>query len=163
MPLRVTLRPPTDIDPRAIELANSIFQMRIIKTYRFHASFAAKTIAAILPAVQMVLLRFSGISRSTVAFMVLADIVMVLCFAAGSLIMFCILARYIHTRITLASWNVAYGRNSGGTAGTGYSNTPRPLLPRKETIYDRWLVLRFTIAFVALRWVPLLPQTDCQY
>lgn len=43
------------------------------KTYRFHASLAAKTIAAILPAVQMILLRFSAVQSSTVAFMIVAD------------------------------------------------------------------------------------------
>ena len=58
---------------RAIELANSIFHLRITKTYRFHASLAAKAIASLLPAAQMVLLRFSGVDRSTIGFMVLAD------------------------------------------------------------------------------------------
>jgi hypothetical protein len=41
--------------------------------YRFHASLVAKTTAAFLPVAQMVLLRFSGIDKSTVGFMVLAD------------------------------------------------------------------------------------------
>jgi hypothetical protein len=41
--------------------------------YRFHASLVAKATAAFLPVAQMVLLRFSGIDKSTVGFMVLAD------------------------------------------------------------------------------------------
>lgn len=58
---------------RAVELANSVFQLRITKMYRFHASLVAKTTAAILPAAQMVLLRYSGVDKSTVGFMALAD------------------------------------------------------------------------------------------
>jgi hypothetical protein len=41
--------------------------------YRFHASLIAKATAAVLPAVQIVLLRFSGVNNSTVGVMVLAD------------------------------------------------------------------------------------------
>ncbi|KAL2264359.1 hypothetical protein VTK26DRAFT_5785 [Humicola hyalothermophila] len=136
----------------AVELANSIFQPRIVKFYRFHASLAAKVIASLLPAAQMILLRFSGIDRSTVGFMVLADAIMILCFASGALILFAILARYIHSRITLASWSVKYGRSSGGTAdtGAGTGTGPPALRQPKRSIYDNWLVLRFAIAFVAL-------------
>jgi hypothetical protein len=57
----------------AVELANSIFQLRITKMYRFHASLVAKATAAFLPVAQMVLLRFSGVDKSTVGFMALAD------------------------------------------------------------------------------------------
>lgn len=41
--------------------------------YRFHASLVAKATAAFLPVVQMILLRFSGVDKSTVGFMALAD------------------------------------------------------------------------------------------
>lgn len=75
---------------------------------------------------------------------------MVFCFAAGGFILFAILARYLHSRITLASWIVPYGEPSGGT-GSGRNSTPRPLLAPRANIYDNWLVVRFTIAFVAMR------------
>ena len=94
---------------------------------------------------------------------------MIGCFAAGALLLVGILARYLHSRMTLASWNVPYGQgNSSGTNGTrsgttatwhGTSGTnPRPVLPRRN-IYDRWLVLRFSVAFAALRYLinTLLP------
>lgn len=70
--------------------------------------------------------------------------------------LFAILARYVHSRITLASWHVRYGRSSGtGTNGTRSGPQPGP---RKKRIYDNWLVLRFTVAFVALRCAhPFLP------
>ncbi|KAL1837302.1 hypothetical protein VTJ49DRAFT_4045 [Mycothermus thermophilus] len=133
-----------------------VFQFNFIRTYRIHASMFAKVAAMLVPAAQMVLLRFSGIDKSTVAFMALADLIMILCFGGGALILFAILVRYIHSRITLATWNVRYGQSTpsgGGTygsnsaSGTGRQRAPRL---RKPSIYDRWLVLRFTIAFFAL-------------
>ncbi|KAK4246537.1 hypothetical protein C7999DRAFT_15333 [Corynascus novoguineensis] len=133
----------------AVELANSIFQLRFTKMYRFHASSVAKATAALVPAAQMVLLRFSAVHKSTVGYMALADAIMIGCFAAGSLVLLAILCRYLHSRLTLASWSVGYGRQQpsgqGGTNGTRYG---RPM-PRR-TIYDRWLVLRFSVAFCAL-------------
>lgn len=57
----------------AVELANSIFQLRITKMYRFHASLIAKGTAAVIPAVFMVLLRFSKIQASTVGFLILSS------------------------------------------------------------------------------------------
>ncbi|KAK4041900.1 hypothetical protein C8A01DRAFT_34006 [Parachaetomium inaequale] len=133
----------------AVELANSIFQLRITRMYRFHASLVAKATAAILPIAQMMLLRFSGARKSRTGFMALASTIMLGCFAAGTLVLLAILARYLHSRITLASWNVRYINNnpstSGGTNGTR-SGRARP----KRTIYDKWLVLRFSVAFAAL-------------
>ncbi|KAJ4294797.1 hypothetical protein N0V88_005031 [Collariella sp. IMI 366227] len=147
----------------AIELTNSIFQLRITKIYRFHASIYAKICATLFPAAQMVLLRFSGVERSTIGFMALADAIMIGSFAAGSLMLFAILARYIHSRITLASWNVNYrqshtNNNTGGPNGTNGSRYASGLLrPARQTIYDRWLVLRFSVAFAALRdWFKLV-------
>ncbi|KAK4125499.1 hypothetical protein N657DRAFT_268457 [Parathielavia appendiculata] len=133
----------------AVELANSIFQLRIFKVYRFHASLIAKATAAVLPAVQILLLRFSSVNHSTVGVMVLADAIMIGCFALGSILLLAILGRYVHSRITLASFKVRYGRStSGGTNGTrsGTGNAR----PKRKSIYDKWLVLRFTVAFIAL-------------
>ncbi len=67
--------PPRLLTPlsRAFELADSIFQLRPHKVYRFHLSLVAKATAALLPALQVVLLRFSGVDKSTIGFMTLAD------------------------------------------------------------------------------------------
>ncbi|KAK0712222.1 hypothetical protein B0T21DRAFT_297479 [Apiosordaria backusii] len=148
----------------AVELANSIFQLRITKMYRFHASLIAKGIAAVIPAVFMVLLRFSNIQASTVGFLVLSSGIMIACFLAGSLILLCILGKYVRSRVMVLSWDVRYGRSTntgeptadgttdGGTGqyGSTAGTNAKPPLPRKRNIYDRWLVLRFTVAFVAL-------------
>lgn len=76
------------------------------------------------------------------------------------MVLFAILARYFHSRITLASWDVRYGQFSGsGTNGTRSgtrSGAPAAAPPpRRKLIYDNWLVLRFTVAFIALRYVVL--------
>ncbi|KAK4196310.1 hypothetical protein QBC40DRAFT_309997 [Triangularia verruculosa] len=148
----------------AVELANSIFQPRITNMYRFHASLISKGIAAVIPAVFMVLLRFSNIQASTVGFLVLSSGIMIACFLAGSLILLSILGKYIHSRVMVLSWDVRYGQRStntgertgDGTAdgtgqyGGGSNASPKAPLPKRRNIYDRWLVLRFTVAFVAL-------------
>lgn len=53
--------------------------------YRFHASLLAKAFATTLPAVQMILLRYSGVNRSTIGFMALADAISASCPATSSL------------------------------------------------------------------------------
>ena len=72
LPVRAAVRRLTFV-PRAVELANSIFQLRVAKMYPTPASLAPKAFATLLPAVQILLLRFSNANRSTVGFMVLAD------------------------------------------------------------------------------------------
>ena len=61
-----------------------------------------------------------------------------------------ILIRYVHSRITLASWNVRYIHGTSTSGGTNATPSGRGRAPKK-TIYDKWLVLRFTVAFAALR------------
>ncbi|KAK0665703.1 hypothetical protein QBC41DRAFT_339660 [Cercophora samala] len=143
----------------AVELANSIFQLRITKMYRFHASLIAKGIATVIPAVFMVLLRFSNIQASTVGFLILSSGIMIACFLVGSLILLSILGKYVHSRVMVLSWDVRYGRSTNSGEGTNGTNDgtnqytgscPKPPLPKRKNIYDRWLVLRFTVAFVAL-------------
>jgi hypothetical protein len=61
-----------------------------------------------------------------------------------------ILVRYVHSRITLASWNVRYINGTSTSGGTNATPSGRGRTA-KRTIYDKWLVLRFTVAFAALR------------
>ncbi|KAK3900358.1 hypothetical protein C8A05DRAFT_17328 [Staphylotrichum tortipilum] len=135
----------------AFELADSIYQLRPHKVYRFHLSLIAKATAALLPALQVILLHFSGVNKSTIGFMALADAIMVFCFAAGGFMLLAILIRYVHSRLTLASWNVRYGQRSGVAHSAPLSASDiAPARPLKRTIYDKWLVLRFSVAFAAL-------------
>lgn len=86
--------------------------------------------------------------------------IVIISFGIGSLLLFAILIKYIHSRAALVSWKVRYGQNSssGKTSNpySGSGNVPsghhRPALPRRN-IYDSWLAVRFTVAFVALGYV----------
>lgn len=137
----------------SVELAYSIYQLRGSRLSRFHGSIVAKSAAVVLPAVQMILLQLSGgVQESTAGFIILADFIMIASFAVGSLLLLAILGKYVHTRFALLSWTVRYGRQSqdtdDGSAMASNGGQARPA--RRTNIYDRWPVIRFTIAFVAL-------------
>lgn len=52
------------------------------------------------------------------------------------------------------SWNVRYGQGSSTEASASRASTLHH--PTRQNIYDKWLVVRFTIAFIALGCVPAL-------
>ncbi|KAK1834335.1 hypothetical protein QBC39DRAFT_25543 [Podospora conica] len=146
----------------AVELVVSVYHIRKINFYSLPASIIAKGIAVFLPAIQQILLRFTVKYHTVTGYMVLADFIMLLSFGLGCMILVAILSKYVHGRIALISWNVNYGERSGGTDLNSNSNAlgsqaigsqagrRRVRQPRMRSIYDRWLVLRFTIAFIAL-------------
>lgn len=75
--------------------------------------------------------------------------------AVGIVLLLAILARYVSTRAEV-SWHVRYadrssineavGQNVSLASFTSASGTPLHL----KSIYDNWLVVRFTIAFAGL-------------
>lgn len=67
----------------------------------------------------------------------------------GAFLLLAILIKYIHAKKALVSWKVRYGQPSKGTATTSL-NASYPMARNQSTIYDNWLVVRFSIAFVAL-------------
>lgn len=70
----------------------------------------------------------------------------------GSALMIAILGRYIHSRRKLLSFDARpvdstnSSKSQNSTTLTGSSTTRR----HRRSIYDRWLMTRFTIAFVLL-------------
>lgn len=68
----------------------------------------------------------------------------------GSILLIAILIKYIYTRHRLVSWNTRYlfSRSSRGAGGEIINVLDRG--DGRQSIYDRWLVLRFSIAFVVL-------------
>ncbi|KAK0714975.1 hypothetical protein B0H67DRAFT_644774 [Lasiosphaeris hirsuta] len=104
---------------------------------------------------EMIVLRQKSLQHSISGYMVLADFVMILSFGVGCILLLAILGKYIYARIALVTWNVRHGQSGGDTetsASRSKSGPARPKLPQqpRKNIYDRWLVLRFTIAFIAL-------------
>ncbi|KAK0746547.1 hypothetical protein B0T18DRAFT_326716 [Schizothecium vesticola] len=140
----------------AVELVVSVYQIRRINFYTLPASIIAKLTAIFLPVIQQILLRFTVKYHTVTGYMVLADFIMIMSFGLGCLILVAILSRYVHGRIALISWNVNYGERSRGTdvnssnALGSQAGGQRVRQPRMRSIYDRWLVLRFAIAFIAL-------------
>ncbi|KAM0282676.1 hypothetical protein ACHAQH_002873 [Verticillium albo-atrum] len=56
--------------------------------------------------------------------------------------------KYIHVRRNVLSWNVNYGKPSEGSVDNAtVSSTVRP---RRKSIYDKWLVVRFAIAALTM-------------
>lgn len=60
---------------RAVELANSILQLRSSKLNRLRGSMWAKASAILLPVVQMNLLRIDIVQKNVYGYMILADFI----------------------------------------------------------------------------------------
>ncbi|KAK3688069.1 hypothetical protein B0T22DRAFT_360418, partial [Podospora appendiculata] len=135
----------------AAELAQSIFQLRR-RMAKLPMGLIAKGTAVFVPVLQMILLRTSAVQNSKFGFMVLADAILILSFLFGSVLLLGILVKYIHSRTALLSWKVQYGQHSGGTLpmSEARSQPGNVQSSPRRSIYDSWLVVRFTIAFVVL-------------
>lgn len=74
--------------------------------------------------------------------------------AIGSALMIAVLIRYVRTRQKFTQWsppNWNSGTTSqGGTEPTDSQNSSHRNLSGSRGLYDRWLMVRFTIAFVSL-------------
>ncbi|KAH8677573.1 hypothetical protein BX600DRAFT_131645 [Xylariales sp. PMI_506] len=135
-------------------LAHSIFGITSFKALHNKANPVSKIIAVVLPAIFLSLLAVPGIKDNAAAFLVLANITMLFSLSVGAVLMLTILGKYIHTRRAFLSWNVQYGKSSNTKqqsqqAGNHYTSAPRST-KKSSSIYDRWLMVRFTIAFVML-------------
>ncbi|KAI0483959.1 hypothetical protein GGR56DRAFT_679322 [Xylariaceae sp. FL0804] len=115
----------------------------------------------ILPLITILLLRVPQVQRIFVLFIILADIPLMLSLTIGSSLMVAILVRYVKTKRKLSHWTPPGGSDntdrSKGTTSTTRSGPTRTMStvrskpkPKKQGIYDRWLMVRFTVAFVVL-------------
>ncbi|KAK0617836.1 hypothetical protein B0T17DRAFT_311884 [Bombardia bombarda] len=141
------------------ELAQSVFQLRSLKVAtRIRPSLVIKAIAILLPVAQMILLRMSAaIQRNTAGYMVLGGFIMISSFTFGCILLVGILVKYIYTRRALLSWNVRYGQRSrathsknGSVSLSAAGGSTQHTSTYQRNIYDNWLVVRFTVAFIAL-------------
>ncbi|KAI1135334.1 hypothetical protein F5Y05DRAFT_421513 [Hypoxylon sp. FL0543] len=136
----------------AVALTHTVFRLVDLTTFRHighRTNQVAKVVAVILPAILMCLLRLSGVQSSLAAFLVLANFNIMISLTVGSVLLIAILVKYIYTRHRLVSWNARYLFSRSHEAGGDIIN----VLDRgdgRQSIYDRWLVLRFSIAFVVL-------------
>ncbi|KZL70222.1 glycoside hydrolase [Colletotrichum tofieldiae] len=134
----------------AVALTQSIFQLEPVKSLRKRINYIAKATAVLLPALLIGILRLKSVQKHTVPFLILADGIMGFCLSGSGVLLIVILVKYIHTRRNLLSWNVQYGQRSNSTKSSDTLVFDSNNGKRRQTIYDRWLVVRFSIAFVAL-------------
>ncbi|KAK6827974.1 hypothetical protein PG990_009605 [Apiospora arundinis] len=113
---------------------------------------AGKIVSIVLPLLTVCLLQVPMVQSSFVGFIVLADIEFALSCFGGCIFLVMILIRYIHTRRMLKTWSHGYGKKSSttGTTSNGPQSSGGGQRPRSQGIYDRWLLIRFTIAFIFL-------------
>ncbi|KAI5925900.1 hypothetical protein F4810DRAFT_699812 [Camillea tinctor] len=134
-------------------LTQSVFQytdLEKFKSIRHRSNLIAKILAILVPVLFVSLLRLDSVQNSYAAFLVLANVTMVVSLTLGSTLLVVILVKYIYTRRRFLSWNICCpcSRNSqrgGHTTICSISQSNRCC-----NIYDRWLVVRFTIAFILL-------------
>ncbi|KAI0602460.1 hypothetical protein F4775DRAFT_537336 [Biscogniauxia sp. FL1348] len=134
-------------------LTQSVFQFTDLanfKSIRHKTNLIAKVLAVLVPILFVSLLRLDSVQSSYPAFLVLANVTMVVSLTLGSTLLAVILVRYIYTRRRLLPWNICCpcSRNSQGIGHNTICSISQS--HRCSNIYDRWLVVRFTIAFVLL-------------
>ncbi|KAH7021386.1 uncharacterized protein B0I36DRAFT_334366 [Microdochium trichocladiopsis] len=153
----------------ASELAQSVYGLsnrpRTRQVFK-RINIAGKAISFIFPAITILTLRAPSLHSNFVAFILLADLPLMISLACGSLLMILILVRYIKTKKGFTHWAPASYQNSsngGGTASsvagqTEFSSTQysssvgarKPKSARKQSFHDRWLMVRFTVSFLIL-------------
>ncbi|KAI0431354.1 hypothetical protein F5Y09DRAFT_197714 [Xylaria sp. FL1042] len=111
------------------------------------SSAISKAVAFLLPAILIGLLQVPAIKASTAAFLTIADINLAASLFFGSIFLVAILAKYIHTRRRLHRWTIRYPLSRDMSENGGGSGQDSDLASENR-IYDGWLIVRFTIAFL---------------
>ncbi|KAI1659177.1 hypothetical protein F4813DRAFT_354093 [Daldinia decipiens] len=137
----------------AISLTRTVFKFTNLTTFRrikYRTSQLAKVVAVIFPGLLLCLLRLNIVQSSHRGFLILANFNIMISLTIGSILLIAILIKYIYTRRRLVSWNAHYlfSRRSQEAGGEIINVLDRG--DHRQSIYDRWLLLRFTIAFAVL-------------
>ncbi|KAI0390011.1 hypothetical protein F5Y17DRAFT_469247 [Xylariaceae sp. FL0594] len=121
-------------------------------------AIVVKSIAVVLPAVLIGLLRIPAVRGSPALFLALADFILASSLLLGGILLIAILAKYIYTRRRMRLWMLPHHPSpppqvgNPDDSGDGGEDGPRMDILEERTggIYDSWLILRFAIAFVFL-------------
>ncbi|KAF3070357.1 hypothetical protein GL218_00449 [Daldinia childiae] len=137
----------------AIALTRTVFKFTNLMTFRrikYRTSQLAKVVAVIFPGILLCLLRLNSVQSSHMGFLILANFNIMISLSIGSILLIAILIKYIYTRRRLVSWNAQYlfSRRSQEPGGEIINVLDQG--DGRQSIYDRWLVLRFSIAFAVL-------------
>ncbi|KAL1860245.1 hypothetical protein Daus18300_009299 [Diaporthe australafricana] len=136
------------------QLTYQVGEQRTIRVMFRKLHTAGKLISWLLPLMTILMLRIPSLKESFVAFILIADLPLMISLAIGSGLMIAVLIRYVRTRQKFTQWsppNWNSGTTSqGGTVATGSQDSSHRNLSGRRGLYDRWLMVRFTIAFVSL-------------
>lgn len=162
----------TDPHRRASELAQSVYGMNKKANWRRvlrHFNYAGRAVAVVLPLITVLVLQAPPPQNSLQLFILLADVpcwwpppvcpvcsanmaAVMISMGCGSVLMIAILGRYIHSRRKLLSFDARPVATTGSSNSQSSMSLTRcsTAKRRRRSIYDRWLMTRFTIAFVLL-------------
>lgn len=146
-------------------LFQSIFQLRaLINTLRY-STIVAKLCAVLFPVLMICLLQLDAAQSSVVAFFVIANfsstfivymgdpgltMTVTVGLVGGAIMLLSILIRYLYSRHALISFKFRYGRSSKTDGSHNHSRVSTGGKQRRQKIYDKWLLLRLGIGFIAL-------------
>ncbi|KAK6077773.1 glycoside hydrolase [Seiridium cupressi] len=119
-----------------------------LRTLLDRINAVGKIVSFTLPILTICLLQVKAIQKSLGAFMFLANFVLMISLAFGAILMLGILARYVQSRRQLVTWSVKYGNSSSNNSSL--PNRASSYQQKSSGIYDRWLMTRFTVAFIVL-------------
>ncbi|KAI1311754.1 hypothetical protein F5Y03DRAFT_391310 [Xylaria venustula] len=111
------------------------------------SSIISKAVAFLLPATLISLLQIPAVKNATAAFLTIADISLAASLFLGSILLIAILAKYIQTRRRLHRWTIRYPLSRDMSENGGQSGQDSDL-DSGNRIYDGWLIVRFSIAFL---------------
>ncbi|KAI1502033.1 hypothetical protein F5X99DRAFT_380385 [Biscogniauxia marginata] len=131
----------------ASSLMQSVYgltEKRHLRPFLSRVNVAGKVVSIVLPIPTICLLQVKAIQKSTIAFFILTNVVLMISLAFGSIFMLLIFVRYVYTRGRLAQQSRTGDSSTNATSRGGSSTL------KLKGIYDRWLLTRFTIAFIVL-------------
>ncbi|KAK8134378.1 hypothetical protein PG984_006390 [Apiospora sp. TS-2023a] len=137
----------------AFALTHSIYgwsDIPFLKKIGPSTNISAKILAVTLPVVLISLLQLDVIRASTWAFLLVANVNLLLSPTLGAIALLLIIGKYIHTKRHLLTWNVRYGKSSQVASLSLSQPTIDSAMTEPKSIYDNWLMIRFTVGFFCL-------------
>ncbi|KXJ87054.1 hypothetical protein Micbo1qcDRAFT_167787 [Microdochium bolleyi] len=153
----------------ACELAQSVYGLSnkpSARRWLAKVNIAGKAISFVFPAITILTLRSPALHDNFFAFILLADLPLMISLAIGSVLMILISVRYIRTKKGFTHWAPpSSSTNGGGTTSsvagqTEFSSTQygssagvpskKSKSSRRPGFHDRWLLVRFFVSFFIL-------------
>ncbi|KAK8024910.1 hypothetical protein PG990_002733 [Apiospora arundinis] len=139
------------------ELAQTVYGLsakRRLRPLLRRINTVGKWTSIMFPMVTILMLRLPALQAHFIVFILIADLPLMLSLLIGSCTVAAILARYINSRKSITNWTPQHGTNNTSQSGASMQATTQSSsqgkTPTRQGLYDRWLMVRFTCAFVVL-------------